>query len=276
MSNEEQIAYWSGPGGEHWAREHERYELMLRPFAHHLIDALAPQPSEHVLDVGCGNGALTLALAKIVGDRGRVVGIDVSTPQLARARKTVADAGLRNVDLIEADAQTHRFDGTFDALVSRFGVMFFDDPGLAFTNLATALRPGGRVAFLCWQELSVNEWFRVPNEVLLEHVPLAPPGDGPGPFSLGDPDVVRAHLAAARLDDVVVKPVVEHVSRGDTVEEVVQFTRGAEIGRRITSEADPRTAERAWAALAERLTAFQRPDGVIFETRAWLVTARRG
>ena len=157
------------------------------------------QPGEHVLDVGCGAGALSLAAADLVGDAGSVTGVDMSAPLLTVARQR---PGAGVVALLQADAQTHDFgDSRVDAIVSRFGVMFFDDPAAAFLNLAGALRPGGRIVFACWRDLIENEWIMVPAVAALEHVPMPELGEegGPGTYSLADPDRVRAVLVGAGL-----------------------------------------------------------------------------
>ena len=154
MPNSDQSRSWNGPTGEHWAAEAERYDAMLAPFVGPIVAAAAPQPGEAVLDVGCGNGALALAFAEQVAPGGRVTGVDLSEPMLAEARRRADAAGRGDVTFVRADAQTAALPGPFDVVVSRFGVMFFDDPTAAFTNLAASLRPGGRIVFVCWQDLS--------------------------------------------------------------------------------------------------------------------------
>src|SRR5437879_4211907 len=130
---------------------------MLEPLGRLAIEALALEPGESVLDIGCGTGATTLALADLVGASGRAVGADVSAPMLEAARRRAS--GRANVAFVEADAQVHAFSG-FDAAFSRFGVMFFADPQAAFRNIARSLRPGGRIAFVCWQPPDRQEWVR--------------------------------------------------------------------------------------------------------------------
>ena len=172
---------------------------------------------ESVLDVGCGCGHTALALADQVGPRGSVTGIDISRPMLGRARERQQEQQLQNLIFLPADAQTHQFEpASVDLIFSRFGVMFFEDAAQAFGNLRTALRPGGRLCFLCWQELRKNDWVRVPLQAAAQHVPLPPrpePG-APGPFSLADPARVRDILDAAGFRNVRCQPHETDMSVG--------------------------------------------------------------
>src|SRR5262249_31427945 len=143
---------------------------------------------------------------------GAVLGVDVSAPMLARARERAERAGLPNVRFEQADAQVHGFDaGAFDVVISELGVMFFDDPAAAFGNLRRALRPGGRLAFLCWQAQERNPYRMVPRRVIAAHVPIpdGPPPGSPGAFSLAEPEVVRELLGGAGFARVALEPVTE-------------------------------------------------------------------
>src|SRR5687767_9978445 len=144
MPNVEEREYWDGTGGEHWATEADRYDFINRRFAERIGEALAPRPGERVLDVGCGNGALSLTIAPLVQPGGSVCGLDLSGPMLAVARRRAEEAVLDNAAFEQGDAQVHALpEAAFDAAVSRFGVMFFEDPVAAFANIGRALRPGG-------------------------------------------------------------------------------------------------------------------------------------
>jgi ubiquinone/menaquinone biosynthesis C-methylase UbiE len=143
--NADQIAYWNGPGGQKWADRQQAQDILLGPIADILIGRAQAKAGERIVDVGCGSGAISIALAQKVVPGGHVLGIDISGPMLARARQ-VAPAGLP-VDFVQADATVYPFAPlSFDLLVSRFGVMFFAEPARSFTNLRRALKPSGRLA----------------------------------------------------------------------------------------------------------------------------------
>src|SRR5688500_5072726 len=197
MPNVEQAEYWDGPGGEHWAADAERYDEINRRFGERIVSAVEARPGERVLDVGCGNGVLSLALARQVMPDGSVLGLDLSGPMLGEARRRAEAAGLDNVSFEQGDAQVAALpEASFNAAVSRFGVMFFEDPVAAFANIGRALRPDGRLVFACWQELLRNEWLVVPSAAALAFVPMPELGEPgrPGPFSLADPERVRSVL----------------------------------------------------------------------------------
>ena len=198
--------YWNGRPASVWVAEAERLDSMLAPFGRRLLAAAALQPGERVLDVGCGNGAVSLEAARAVGSGGRVTGLDLSAPMLGLARRRAEDQGV-DVDFVQGDAQTTSFDRPFDVVVSRFGVMFFDDPEAAFANLATAVRPGGRMLFVCWQEMFANEWVAVPASAMVAHVglPELPEPGAPGPFSLADADRTKSLLDSAGWSEVTVE-----------------------------------------------------------------------
>src|SRR5262245_26798019 len=190
---------------------------MLAPLGAAAIRAADPEPGEQLIDVGCGCGPTTIELGRRVGPTGGVLGVDISAPQLAVARSRVEAEGLSGVvTFAEADAQTFAFPGDADCVYSRMGVMFFDDPVAAFSNLARAVRPEGRLGFTCWQPLPANEWMLVPLEPLQRMVPLPPPPPpgSPGPFSFGDTDRVSAILTAAGWDAIAFEPVHERLVLG--------------------------------------------------------------
>lgn len=278
MVNEAQRELWNGTSGEHWATEAERFDTMLQPFVDRILDAAAIQEGDRVLDVGCGNGALLLAAARRVGPDGEVTGLDLSGPMLATARARAEAAGASNVRLDQGDAQTHDFAGAaFDASISRFGVMFFDDPAAAFSNLAGALKPGARVAFSCWKPAFDNEWIMVPSMAALEHLPMPQTGepDAPGPFAFSDPARVESILTAAGFGDVVAEELVLPLTVASSAEDAVRFFKRSDFSQTLFKGADEETAEKAWASVA-RATRERAGDGpLVLNGAAWLVSARR-
>lgn len=278
MANVEQAEYWDGSGGEHWVADAERYDRINRRFGERIVPAVAAQPGERVLDVGCGNGALSLALAPLVAPGGSVLGVDLSGPMLGEARRRAAAAGLGNVSFEKGDAQVAPLaEASFDAAVSRFGVMFFEDPVAAFANVGRALRTGGRLVFACWQELLRNEWLVVPAGAALAYVPMPDLGEpgAPGPFSLADPDRVRSVLGDAGFVDVTVDDVVEPMHMGSSVDDALAFMQGTDMAATLFAEAEEDVVEKAWAAIRDALVPYETPEGVVLKGAAWLVVARR-
>lgn len=194
----QQLAFWNGPAVTRWITKQEQMDAALAPVADAAITLAAAQTGERVLDIGCGSGATSIALARLIGPTGQVTGLDVSGPMIELARKR--SVGIDNLDWLLADAAAHEFPpGSIDLLFSRFGVMFFGDPVAAFANLRQTLRPGGRLVFACWRPLNENPWMLLPLQVVQTLVPPVPrPGpDEPGPFAFGDPERVTHILTAA-------------------------------------------------------------------------------
>ncbi|MFI6685012.1 class I SAM-dependent methyltransferase [Streptomyces sp. NPDC050485] len=274
--NTEQAEAWNGYEGTYWADHQDRWDAVNAGFNQPLIDAAAIGPHDRVLDVGCGAGQTT-RLAARAADQGRVLGVDLSGPMLARARASAAQEGIGNAEFEQADAQVHPFDpGAFDAAISRYGVMFFADPVAAFTNIGGALRPGGRLAFICAAEPARNEWVAA-MAVLREHLPVGEfgaPGQ-PGMFSLADPDRIREVLSAAGFADVTPRQVEAYGIWGRTAEDAAAFLMDSGPGRHLTAQVPVETAARAREALTERLRAHERHGSVRLRSTAWLVTAQR-
>jgi SAM-dependent methyltransferase len=266
--------YWNGRPSKVWVEEAERFDSMLAPFGHRLLAAAALEPGEQVLDVGCGNGAVSLEAASAVGSGGHVTGLDLSAPMLSLARRRAEERGV-DVDFVQGDAQTASFDRPFDAVVSRFGVMFFDDPAAAFANLAMAVRHGGRICFVCWQEMFVNEWIAVPATAMVAHVglPELPEPGAPGPFSLADADRTRSLLDSAGWSAVTVEEQKEGMRMGRDPEDVVAFMLSDEMGRRLVEGKDPEAVKAGTDATVEALRPYVVSDGVVLGGAYWLVTA---
>ncbi|MDZ4778592.1 MAG: class I SAM-dependent methyltransferase, partial [Alphaproteobacteria bacterium] len=208
-ANADQIALWNDDLGQRWVREQARLDASIAPFGAAALKVAAPRSGEVVLDIGCGCGDTSLFLAKAVSPGGEVLGVDVSAPMLARADARAAEAGLQHVRFAEGDASSAKLGGPFDLLFSRFGVMFFDDPQAAFAHLRLAMKPGGRMAFVCWRTFAENEWARLPAVAAIGVLgPPKTPADplAPGPFAFGDATRTRAILEGAGWRDVKLEP----------------------------------------------------------------------
>jgi SAM-dependent methyltransferase len=274
--NAEQIRYWDEVAGPTWARLHAGTEAQLAVFGRAAIGKAGISPGDRVLDVGCGAGATSVALGGLVRPTGSVLGVDISGPLLDLAR--AAAAGLANVSFAHADASTADLpEGGFDLLFSRFGVMFFTDPTAAFTRMRQAIRPGGRLSFVCWRSAEHNPWLTVPLRAIAAHVPVTPSEpDAPGPLAFGDGARVRSILAGAGFVDVALEARGEPMRIGGhtTVDDVTDFMRQIGPAARALREASPEAAAAATAALREAIAQHAGPDGVTLSGGVWLVTAR--
>lgn len=276
MANDAQTELWSGDTGKEWLNSEDRRMVGLAPFADLLMAVAQPAIGDRVLDVGCGTGPTTFALGDAVGPDGRVIGVDVSAPLLAAARSRIE--GRDHVEFLLADAQTHAFDAV-DLIASRFGVMFFDDPVAAFTNMARSLVPGGRVAFVCWQQPGPhNPMFVLPGMALsgIVELPPPPPPDAPSPVSFAQPDRVRSILESAGLHDVRLESHVAPMWMGpaDPIDVAGGLIRMSRI-RDVVAEVDAATRQRAVEAIAGALEPHTRDDGVWLDGAVWAVTARK-
>jgi SAM-dependent methyltransferase len=278
--NAKQLQRWNEQAGPKWVAAQELIEAQLRPLGLRVIERAAIVPGERVIDVGCGCGETPLELACRVGPGGSVTGVDISRVMLERARSLARDAGGPHLRFEEADAQIHGFPRQgFDVLFSRFGVMFFADPEAAFVNLRLALRPGGRLAFVCWRSVVENPWVMVPLTAALRYVPppplLAP--DAPGPFAFADAERVRGILSRAGFGEVRFEALDEmlEIGGGVDLDRTVEFLLQIGPTAAAVHEAGAEVTRLVAAAVRESLLPFHTPQGVRMASAAWIVTARR-
>jgi SAM-dependent methyltransferase len=235
------------------------------------LAALAPQPGESVLDIGCGGGETALDLARAVAPDGTVVGIDLSAAVLAFAQR----AAKGRVRFIQADAQVFPFEpASFDAAFSRFGVMFFADPTAAFINIRRSLRPNGRLAFACWRALVENPLDSLPLSAASAHLPpqSAHDPDAPGPFAFANPDRVRGILERAGFAEIEITAHDDQVGSGDLDTMLAVCSRVGALGKILRENPELRAA--ALPAVRSALAAYDGPDGVRLNAAIWVVTAR--
>jgi ubiquinone/menaquinone biosynthesis C-methylase UbiE len=275
VPNDEQIALWDGAGGDRWVAEADRYDGLNRTFSERIVAAAAPQEGEQVLDVGCGTGALARAVAPLVAPSGSVLGLDISGSMLDEARRRASRDGIANVAFEKGDAQVHPLPpAAFDLVLSRFGVMFFDDQLAAFSNLAAATRPGGRIVFTCWQDPGLQERKTVPAAAARPFLPdAAPLAVGLG-HSLADREHTTALLRDAGFEQVEMSPCLEPQLIGPTVEDAAEFLRDAEV-EAMFAGATRADIEAATTAIAAALESYLTAEGVELLGGAWLVTAVR-
>jgi SAM-dependent methyltransferase len=276
-SQAEQIASWNGQLGERWVLQQQTLDRAFSAFAARLLELADPRPGQRVLDIGCGTGTTTLAASEAVGQTGRVVGVDVSVPMLGRARERAA--GRTNIAFVHADAAAHRFaapDAPFDLAISRFGVMFFADPIVAFANIRSGLRPGASLVFVCWRGIADNEWVQMPYEVVAQHVGPSPrPGpEDPGPFSFGDPARVRRILGAAGFSRLSIVPFEAPIvlSEGG-IEPALDFVTSNGPAGRLLGGAPDDVKARVRDAIRPRLQPFVSGPRVTMGGAVWLVSS---
>ena len=275
MNNADQVEYWNGPAGQKWVDQSGRLDAMLAPFADTVIGAAALKPGEAVMDIGCGAGALTLRAAAKVGAEHGALGVDVSAPLIALARARAAEAKLpARFEL--ADASAFTAPDPVDIVISRFGVMFFEDPAAAFANIRQSVKPGGRMAFACWQALGVNDWALAPFQAAMPFFKEAPaPADptAPGPFAFQDRDRVAGILSDAGWANVAIDPVETTITLpGEDVETTARFMMQlGPLARVLGAQGiDPAPVE---AALIALMQAHKTPEGrIAMKSACWLVS----
>jgi len=278
-ANQQQSEAWNGAESAHYVDHADRYDRQLAPFTDALFACAELGPDRAVLDVGCGCGATTIAAARCSRT---VLGVDLSKPLLEIAADRARSASIGNAEFVVADAQTYAFaEGAFDVVISQFGLMFFDDPVSAFTNLRRALAPGGRTAFVCWQGLEANEWVAVVGRAVAQHVALPDLGGhagGPGMFAFKDPDEIAALLDAAGFTQIAIDAISPTIllGGGGTLDDSVEFLLGTGIARGLLGRLEPDAGDVAIEGVRVSLAERYEPGvGVRLGTGAWLVSARK-
>jgi SAM-dependent methyltransferase len=269
----EQAEFWNGAGGNMWLGAYARIERSIQGFGDAGLDAAAAQPGERALDIGCGTGGTTAQLARTVGAKGHVLGVDISETLIGAARAQ----GLANASFEIGDAATWPFEaGAFDLVFSRVGVMFFADPVAAFRNIHRALQTSGRLVFICWRTPAENPWAAVPMRAAQPHLPpIERPGpEDPGQYSFGDRARVERILTGAGFKDVSFAPVDLMLTQGRDIPDVLERISEFRPLARLFREATPEQVAKAKAAIADALKPHARADGVNLAGACWLVRAR--
>jgi ubiquinone/menaquinone biosynthesis C-methylase UbiE len=278
IQNADQIAYWNSAVADRWARRQAEIDAMMVPFTHALLGAanLGPEGPWRILDVGCGSGETTLLAAEIGHE---LTGLDVSTSLLELAKSRAKKAGLASVNFFMGDASRMFIDPPFDLIMSRFGVMFFDDPAKAFANLARMTKIGGRIVFVCWRPPEQNQWVTLPMSALDGFVDTAATKqvDGPGPFAFADPEKVRKILQGAGFSQVTMTPFDGEMAMGSPkgVEAAAAYI--AEIGpvARALAELPKERRPAVIKRLEAIVTPMMRGDSLVLQGGVWVVEAVR-
>jgi SAM-dependent methyltransferase len=274
-ANAAQIEHWNAVAGKTWAQHQELLHRQIESLGLAAIDALAPTKGEHILDIGCGCGQSSLALADRVGATGSVIGVDVSAPMLEVALHRSRASPSLAVTFRQMDAQTDDLGrGQFDAAFSRFGVMFFSDPEAAFTNIRRSLKPGGRLVFICWRSLAENPWMQAPLQAALPFIPPVAPPDptAPGPFSFAAPDRVRGILANAGFHSVAINPLDALIGGADVDQTLDLSLKMGPLGSVLREH--PELTAAVADAVRDMLSAHLTPSGVLMPAATWIVTGQ--
>ncbi|MFB9978984.1 class I SAM-dependent methyltransferase [Mesorhizobium kowhaii] len=272
--NTRQAALWNDASGKAWVEMQPILDEILAPFERLVVDAGYPGEGGNVLDIGCGAGATTLAMARRVGDDGRCVGLDISQPLVALATERTRVEEVANASFEVGDAQAYALEsGHFDAIVSRFGVMFFDDPVAAFANIRQAARRGGKLAFVCWRSPVENDFMTTAARAAAPFLPPAPAPDpdAPGQFAFADGAKVKRILEASGWSSIEVEQadVLCQIAEGDLMTFV---TRLGPVGAALR-EVDRATAEKITAVLPAAFAPFVEDGEARINAACWLVTA---
>ena len=279
--NAQQIEYWNEVSGQRWVEMGDVIDLQIAPLGEVAMDRAKVVDGERVLDIGCGCGQTTVELATRVGPGGSILGLDISGPMLGRARERASEAGAANTEFIQTDAQTHAFDSTgADLLFSRFGVMFFASPVEAFSNLLSALRPGGRLTFICWQEIGRNPWMMLPVAAAMKHLP---PGDGPpdphapGPFAFADRDRVAGILEQSGFENVTHESLELDmlIGGGRSLDETTEFLTQLGPAGRALQGSGPELRTQVIDEIRRAIEPYNGEDGVRLGCATWIVSANR-
>ena len=272
MPNEDQKEYWNDSAGEQWVAEQVVMDAMLVKVTEALMASAAPKSGERVLDIGCGTGETSVIAAEAGA---QVTGVDVSEPMLALAQKRLGDRG----ETILADASEYRDENGFDLIMSRFGVMFFDDPEGAFSNINANLKLGGRMCLACWRAPQENDWVILPMMAVKPFMPETPEQDlhAPGPFALADPERLNGILEAAGFNDIKIEPVdIEMVlADGGGVDQSLHFLTKIGPTAKAMTEMDDATKAKMHAALREVLLPYDVNGRVALKGAIWIVQAKQ-
>lgn len=272
--NAEQSALWNSTSGRAWVVNQATLDRLFQPLEAFLMEPVQPGTAQRVLDVGCGTGAMTLAAARRLAPHGECTGLDISEPMLAIARERAAREGVP-ARFLRADAQTHAFaPASFDLILSRFGVMFFDDPVAAFANLRLAARPGGALRVIAWRSPAENPFMTTPERAaapLLPDLPVGQP-DAPGQFAFANRDRVAAILARSGWTDVNIGPIDVACTLAE--KDLTNYIGWlGSVGRRLQS-ADAQTRTQVVQTVRAAFAPYVQGSEVHFTAACWLIDAR--
>ena len=277
--NIKQKQFWSGAGGDVWVDKQREMDIMLNPLGERAIQGLDLSGERKILDIGCGCGATTLEIAKIV-NQGEVIGVDISEPMLERATKTASDMMLTNTSFQVKDVQVDEMPRSyFDVAFSRFGVMFFEDPFEAFKNINHSLKDNGQLSFVCWQHASLNPWQSLSIQVIKEFLDLpAPAPKSPGPFAFEDKSYINEILTESGFRDIEIKDNQEDIVMfsGKSIREACEdYLTINPVVTEMLKNSPTELREEILEALIGKFSDFHNNEGLLFPSATWIVTAKK-
>lgn len=276
LNNNDMREFWNGIGGRKWVSYQDRLDSSLIAFGHEAMTTAQIAPGEQVLDIGCGCGDTSLEIAAKIGPSGKVTGVDVSKVILNQAQERAYS--ISNINFVCVDAQYCDFEPlACDLVYSRFGVMFFSDPGAALGNIRKALKPGGRMVFVCWQPIKQNQWINLPLEIATKYAPPPPPSSSqdPGAFSFGDTRRIKEVLEVAGFSSVLIRPYNTKFNLGHSLIEAVDFisTIGPSSYLMDDSGIDANIKAGFLRELHQTLSLYATEHSVSLDASAWIVSA---
>lgn len=272
-ANEAQAALWNGHAGRAWVEAQDLLDHMFRPFENLLVEAVAANRPGRVLDVGCGTGSTTLAIANRLGAQAHCVGADISEPMIDLARARAVRAGS-STTFVRADAQVHAFDPpSFDTMVSRFGVMFFDDPVRAFANLRRAARDGAALKLQVWRSGQENPFMTTAERAAMPLLPQLPtrPANGPGQFAFADRDHVTGILKQGGWGQIDIQPI-DVVCTFPECELVRYFSWLGPVGQ-FLQQADEPTRDQIIEVVRAAFDPYVQSGEVRYTAACWSISA---
>ena len=277
--NVKQKEFWSGAGGDVWVDKQREMDIMLNPLGKNAINKIDFSDKLTILDIGCGCGDTSLDIAKKVPE-GKVLGLDISEPMLDRARNSANELSLKNIDFEVKDVQTDSMPSEyFDVAFSRFGVMFFEDPYAAFKNIYTSIKQGGQLAFVCWQNPSLNPWQSLSIGVIKDFLDLpSPPPKSPGPFAFEDKSYLLDILQTSNFRNIEIIDNQEDITMfsGKTLKEACEdYLTINPVVTEMLKNSNETLKEEILNALMDKFSAFDKGDGLLFPSATWVVSASK-
>lgn len=272
--NDEQAELWNGPAARAWVESQDVLDRLFKPLEELLVAAVAAKPRAEVLDVGCGTGGTTLAIARRLGAEARCTGIDISAPMIDAARIRT-EREKTPAAFLCADVQSHTLEtASFDAIVSRFGIMFFADPVQAFSNLRHAAREKGDLHVIAWRSPEENPFMTTAERVAAPLLPELPARntDGPGQFAFADKSKVHAILDQSGWENIAIQPidVVCTMSEKNIDGYMMRF---GPVGR-FLQEADESTRTQVAKVMRTAFEPYVHGEEVRFTAACWMISAQ--